>query len=290
MPLAVTSLAEMTVADVARLVGRRVPQLYRFSRRAETEYQGRRDGSRVFHVPEPQLKNLLRDIYEEVLAPLPISDSVHSQRGKSVISNAEAHVGHPFMIALDVQHCYPSTGRDQVRRAFAKFGFDPQASGLLARLCTCRGILPQGSPCSQAIMNMVFADIDEALIQLARRYGAVYTRYVDDLFFSGSHELRPLMSRVESELRRNGYRSNAFKRRVYGPTQPHVVTKIVVTPTGLDSNPEFLKDLTDELHRLEPDSSTVSRTRARSRIGWVTRLNPGRGKDLLKVWKRRLAD
>jgi hypothetical protein len=129
------------------------------------------------------------------------------------------------------------------------------------------------------VLNVVFRPIDEAMNEVASTYGALYTRYMDDLAFSGMHVLAGLDRDVRRVLRQFGYRSNSAKRRTWGPNDPHTITKIVVSTT-LNPTPEFLATLVAHLCSVEAGSCRLTEKQLRGKINWVRDLNPPLGRSL----------
>jgi hypothetical protein len=234
---------------------------------------------RVISAPHDWLKIIQRRAYDSVLRRLPISDAVYNRTGRGVIKNAEQHLGHAYLTIVDVADCFPSTSVETVRNGFLRWGVPSDVAGALTRLGTHRGFLPQGPPTSPAILDIVFSPIDERLLELAANYGATYTRYMDDLAFSGDQSLDGLHRRVSWALRDFRYKSNQRKCRVWGPNDPHTVTKIVVNTT-LNPTPEFLEALTIHLCQLEAGNCRSTPAQLRGMVNWVSRLNPPLGQRL----------
>lgn len=105
--------------------------------------------------------------------------------GGSIKKNASAHCSRRVLLHADLKDFFDNITLEQVRLAFRKLGaVDPIAS-LLARLSTIDGYLRQGTRCSPAIANAVCHDLDTDLLGLAATVGATYTRYADNITFSG---------------------------------------------------------------------------------------------------------
>src|SRR5205085_7108156 len=123
--------------------------------------------------------------------------------GRSIVSNASVHAGQAVVVSLDLQDFFPSIGFARVRSVFQRCGYSPAVATVLALLCTeCprrlveydgkrywvatgpRG-LPQGTCTSPALSNQEARRLDKRLGGLAAKLGLAYTRYADDLTFSG---------------------------------------------------------------------------------------------------------
>jgi hypothetical protein len=88
------------------------------------------------------------------------------------------------VVRLDLRDFFPATRADRVRRYFRKVGWDRPAARLLTHLCTHLGGLPQGAPTSPRLSNLVNFRLDCRLAAMARKLGAAYTRYADDITLS----------------------------------------------------------------------------------------------------------
>ncbi len=273
-----------TSVEVAELMEAPLDDLWRATRRA------RRDGyspfvltlgskKRVISAPRAWLKSLQSSLYEKVLLRFPVSDSVYSKRGRDVVLNAQQHLGRPHMVVLDIKDCFPSTTHSVVAAALERSGLEPSAASLVTRLATAKGVLPQGPPTSPHVLNLVLHPVDDALSMLAGQFSATYTRYMDDLCFSADQPLGNLVRPAAAILAARGYRINQKKRRVWGPNDPHTVTKIVVN-SSLNPDPDYLEALTAALEDYGEGVGMLNRNELLGRISWVNQLNPGLGSRL----------
>jgi len=112
--------------------------------------------------------------------------------GRSGVKEAALqHCPATWVYSLDVRDFFPSIREEQVAGALLRLGYSQCSAEFLARLFTLEGRLPQGSPASPVISNWVFYPTDLALTQLAEAFEIRYTRYADDLVFSGTGEPPP---------------------------------------------------------------------------------------------------
>lgn len=191
----------------------------------------RNGGSRTLDVPLPNLKSCQRIILDQILSAIPVHSCAKAyMKGASLRDTALPHVGKPLVVKLDVHDFYGSIRfRTVYERVFSEDRFPKKIGMILANLCCCRGKLPQGAPTSPAISNIVMAPLDEAIEAYCRQRGITYTRYSDDLTFSGSgFEPTELIRHVKTLLRADGFALNNGKTQIIRQGQRQVVTGVVV--------------------------------------------------------------
>lgn len=107
--------------------------------------------------------------------------------GRSGVKEAATrHCQSTWVYSLDIRDFFPSITQMQVTIALLRIGYTQQSAEFLSRLLTLGGRLPQGSPASPVLSNLVFYPTDQSLIDLAQELKVRYTRYADDLVFSGT--------------------------------------------------------------------------------------------------------
>jgi len=132
-----------------------------------------------------ELKKIQRAIKERILVPIEMPSNIHGGvKKKSNITNAKSHQGKKFQFTTDLQDFYPSIKYDKVYDTLLKLGFSNHYSHWITKFTTWKFELPQGTPTSTHISNIVFLETDFRLIEFCNRQGITYTRYVDDLTFS----------------------------------------------------------------------------------------------------------
>lgn len=208
-------------------------------------------GTRTLKAPHRTLATCQRWIFDRIVAKLPVGPEAHGfVAGRSILTNAAPHAGRAVVVNLDLQDFFPSIGYRRARAVFRRAGYSPSVATVLGLLCTeCprreatfegttyhvatgpRG-LPQGACTSPGLSNQVARRLDRRLAGLARKLGATYTRYADDLTFSGDAALDPkvgyLLARVRHLAAAEGFAVNQAKTRVLRRNAAQVVTGLVV--------------------------------------------------------------
>lgn len=281
--------ASLRVGDVARVVGCTPSVLHSLASKAALLYDSRplTKGSKTrnLRVPRVGLKRAQRSIYRGLLRCLAVSPAAHSAPGRSAITNAKAHVAHPYVSILDIEDCFPSVGPHRVRAALLRQGFFPDVATLITRLCTADQELPQGAPTSPPILNLVLIDLDGKLSAIARGAGLTYTRYVDDICVSGGTRTPRIAMVFEQVFRRHHFAVKLSKRCDWGPRDRHTVTGIVVNVRP-NASPEYVATLRTTLlkHRSgESPLTSANLATVRGQLRYVKSLNPSVARRLERI-------
>ena len=154
-------------------------------------------------------------------------------RGRSIIDNAEPHVGKDAVLCLDIEDCYPSISSTKVYDIFrSKIGCSPPVAKLLTRLTTYGNRLPQGAPTSGSLCNLALENLSKSLHTEAANNGLDYTHYVDDLTFSGeSDDINIFKPMAIKKIQISGFGLNQKKITVRSNNQTQSVTGLIVNRT-----------------------------------------------------------
>lgn len=158
-------------------------------------------GLRIIHAPQKSLKiflTCLNELLQRVVEPHYAATGFVP--GKSIVDNAQKHIGHHYVYNIDLKDFFHSFDRNRVKMAFMAppFNFKGDKGSLafmLASLCThpfeidgeLKIVLPQGSPTSPTLTNILCKRLDRRLNGLAKRFNVTYTRYADDITFSSDY-------------------------------------------------------------------------------------------------------
>ena len=229
-------------------------------------------GERLISAPMAKLKQAQYWILANILEKLPLHDAAHGfRRDRSIVTNAQPHVGADVVINFDLQDFFPSISYKRVKGLFRSFGYSEVAATIFGLICTEAELeaveldgktyyvalgdrhLPQGSPASPAITNILCRRLDKRLTQMAQQWGFVYTRYADDLTFSttANHpRICNILKNTDSIVRHEGFQINQTKTRVLRNNRQQEVTGIVVNDK-LNIDRKTLKRFRATLHQIE---------------------------------------
>lgn len=232
-------------------------------------------GERLISAPMPRLKNAQHWILVNILEKLELHDAAHGfRRDRSIVSNAQPHVGRDIIINFDLKDFFPSISYQRVKGLFQSFGYCEAAATIFSLLCTQPEVeeveldgktyyvalterhLPQGSPASPALTNILCRRLDRRLTQMAEQLGFVYTRYADDLTFSASGDslghICNILRRTESIVTHEGFTINEQKTRILRKNRQQEVTGVVVN-TRPNICKKTLKRFRATLYQIEKD-------------------------------------
>ncbi len=187
-------------------------------------------GMREIEAPSDKLKLYQLWIKENILDKIKVSDYAKGfRKACSILDNAKNHVGKELVINLDLKDFFPSITYNQVYRIFAYLGYTNEVSHLLTQICTNKdNVLPQGSPASPVISNIISLKLDKRLSGLAGAYNCDYSRYADDITFSGSKGIKKMLPLVMEIITEEGFEVNEEKLRLQYCFQRQEVTGLVV--------------------------------------------------------------
>ena len=206
-------------------------------------------GIRNLSVPDEILKYVQKQIAEILLIHMPVSRYAKAYRfGSSTLRNAKHHVGKQVVLKLDILHFFDSIRYSTVKdKAFPEGIYAEPLRILLTMLCYHKDTLPQGAPSSPAITNIILYEFDELIGQWCRERGIAYTRYCDDMTFSGDFEPVEVIRLVRAELKTLGFLLNEQKTKIQRPSQQQSVTGIVVNEK-LSIPADYRRKLRQELY------------------------------------------
>jgi len=279
--------------------------------------------ARLIEAPKTRLKAIQRRILREILSAVPVHRCAHGfVAGRSCLSGAQIHAGEFVVASFDLAQFFPSIGRPRIHGIFRSLGYPWAVARRLAGLCTTStpaavflhptetvgfepGMaalfavphLPQGAPTSPALANLLAWTLDRRLHGLARAASANYTRYADDLAFSGDADFARGLGRfgkaVESIVGEEGFSLNLAKTRIMPRHARQRVTGIVVNEHCNVGRAEFdtLKAILHNCARTGPaDQNRAAvldfRNHLAGRVAWVEQINPLRGAKLRVLFER----
>ena len=314
-----------TAEEIATAMGISVGQLrfLAFDRKTSTishyirfKMPKKSGGFRIISAPMPRLKQAQYWILNNILDKLALHDASHGfRRDRSIVTNATPHVGAEVIINFDLKEFFPSISYKRVKGLFQSFGYCEAAATIFALLCTTAQVeaveldgqtyfvavgeryLPQGSPASPAITNLLCRRLDKRLFGMATKLGFTYTRYADDLTFSADRDslryICNIIKLTDSIITHEGFRINEEKTRILRKSSHQEVTGVVVNQKLNVSN-KTLKRFRATLYQIEKDGLSGKRWGNSSNLiasiqgfaNFVAMVNPQKGGELQQQVER----
>jgi hypothetical protein len=293
-------------------------QHYRYTWRAKR----RKGGWRLIESPKPLLKLVQQRILREILDRVPVHAAAHGfVKGRSILSNAAPHAGKYVVVRCDLADFYPSIPAGRIRGIFSGLGYNSEIAWWLAQLCTNRvphslegpgslpvrrafagsghRHLPQGAPTSPALANLAAWALDVRLSGLARKFSVAYTRYADDLTFSGDEKclrgptMAYLLAYVRGIIRNERFVFQPAKRKLIRQGGRQVVTGLTVNQKPNVPRPYFDK-LKAILHNCAKHGPSLHnredrpdfRAHLEGQIAFVRSVNPQKAERLQRSFDR----
>lgn len=266
-----------------------LPCLYTVSNQIETHYHPvviskKSGGRRKLLVPDALLRTIQRNLLHHVLEEFQISEFACAyKKGTSIVDNARPHVGAKLVLKLDIQDFF-----DQItwilvyQNAFPGTHFPPAIRKMLTEFCCVRDRLPQGAPTSPTVSNLVMRPFDVHMGEWCREREIRYTRYCDDLTFSGAFAPEEVIRKVRGFLQVYGFELNRKKTRVLGRGNAQSVTGIVVNEKAQVSR-AYRRKLRQEVYLFDrygiktaegPKNDERERRRLLGKMRYVLSVNP----------------
>lgn len=186
-------------------------------------------GKRIINEPLPNLKILQTWILREILEKQAVSIFAKAyKKGVSIKENVRFHKNQKKVLRLDIEDFFSEVKQRKVLNIFLSFGYSMEVSVLLAKLCTLNKKLPQGAPTSSYLSNLALKNFDADIAKYCKKKKIRYTRYADDMTFSGDFKEKKLINRVERMLTFYNLKLNKKKTNLMRPHNRQLVTGITV--------------------------------------------------------------
>lgn len=211
----------------------------------------RNGGSREIAEPLPSLKEIQKWILKEILEKCECSKYAKAYvLGTSIKENARFHRGQEKVLAIDIKDFFGSIKFKKVFSFFRRLGYSKAVAAMLTNLCCLDGSLPQGAPTSPALSNLIIKNIDKRIAGFSKKYGFRFTRYSDDLTFSGSIVAGSIINFVRNVLSSEKLSINEKKIRLMEAHQKQEVTGIV-TNQKLQVSKSLRKKFRQEMYYIQ---------------------------------------
>lgn len=212
----------------------------------------RNGGERLISSPYPTLSYIQKLILDKFLNHLEVSPKAFAYvKNKNAIMHAKYHCKSNELLTLDITNFFPSITRQHIFNIFSSIGLTDSHSNYLSLLCTLDNKLPQGACTSPILSNIVFLPVDRRLDKLAASYGLVYSRYADDLAFSGHKVSKSIIGLIKAILGDYGFEVNENKTKLKLDGYKKILTGVSISNKEVKAPKKFKRQLRAEIYELE---------------------------------------
>ena len=281
------------VDDFSKLTHISKYTIYQLSKHADKYYKTytipKKSGKpRTICQPSKKLKGLQSWLLVNILDKLKVSSSCKGfEKGTSTASNAEPHKNANTILTIDLKDFFPTVKRNQVYNIFKAIGYNDTISTILTNICTFEGALPQGSPCSPKLANLSAWTLDVRIQGYVGKRGINYTRYADDLSFSGLNPSKVvnLIPMIKTIVEDENFIINPSKTRIAGSARAKVVTGLVISNDSFGIGKQKYKNVRAKIHHLTLRGEQKNIKLLYEVNGWLSYLNSVDKKRLAKAKK-----
>ncbi|MDY1037523.1 reverse transcriptase family protein [Lelliottia sp. CFBP8978] len=221
--------------------------------------QKKRGGFREINAPYPFLDFIQKKIYhflDERFAP---HEAVFAYtHGKNAILHAEKHVKSDVLLVLDISDFFGNITNSKIFNSLINMGINASTASVITSLCCLNNRIPQGSSTSPILSNIIFHSIDNRLNALALKFNLIYSRYADDLAFSGNHIPKNFKKYVCGILSENGFSINKDKTKIKMKNSKKILTGVSITNGTMKCPRKFKRELRKDIFILEKNINDLS--------------------------------
>ncbi len=218
----------------------------------------RKGGYRTIESPYPTLKLVQKLILSEFMSEFKIHGNCFSfTKNKNAIHHAKNHLNCDELLTLDIDSFFPSINRQMVFEALLENNISTIDAKYISEICTFKNRLPQGACTSPILSNIVFKSIDIRLTRFAKKTGLTYSRYADDLAFSGARIPRNIFRTIEKILYSKSFKLNQSKTKLRTSGAKKIITGVSITSGETKVPKSFKRALRAQIYELEKNKNNL---------------------------------
>lgn len=223
------------VEHLSNLIGIKYPEINKIifgtsSFYREFKIPKKKGGYRTISSPYPSLRKCQKWILDKILCSLRThSNAFAYKKGTSIINNAEQHLNNNNLLKIDIKDFFTNIPINWVINLFDSLGYAKNVSYALASFCCLNNSLPQGGITSPSLSNILLYPLDERLSKLAIKFNLKYSRYADDMVFSGEAIPLKFISYANDIINNYGFTLNKKKTKLLNANKQKIVTGVDVS-------------------------------------------------------------
>ncbi len=285
-----------TVDDLCCILSVEKPFLQKNIRLCPLSYKEipfkKKDGTiRPIRAPKENLKLIQRAILKNIFSDIKLPPCCYGfSKNKSIIENAKAHSKNDYLLNLDIQDFFPSVHHEKIKQIYLDIGLNQEISNQICNLTTYEYRLPQGAPTSPFLASFALSNLDYRLMQLAKSNYLTYTRYFDDISFSGNKRVVILEKDILKIIQEEGYKVKIAKRKLFVKGEIKEVNGILISNGKLSlKNTEELFIYVQELNKyglsnLKSDNSEKEYQSIKGKIGFLKQIDQEQANEIESIF------
>lgn len=249
-------------------------------------------GKRKISQPSKKLKGLQSWILVNILNKIQVSPSCKGfRKGSSILENALPHIGSNTILNLDLKNFFPTITSNQVYNVFKTIGYNKLIATVFTNICTYEETLPQGSSCSPMLANLTAWTLDLRIQGYVGKRGISYTRYADDLSFSGLNPTKviKIIPMIKEIINDENFIVNHKKTRIASSARAKIVTGLIINEDSVGIGKQKYKELRAKIHHLTLPHEQTNEKLLYHVGGWLSYLNSV-DKERLKKAKKYISE
>lgn len=209
----------------------------------------KRGGFRNIATPYPSLLSCQKWIYKNILLKIPTHQCAQAYKKEhSIIKNASYHLDKKALLKIDINNFFSEIPINWVIKMFLDLGYPKNISYALASLCCLDGVLPQGAVTSPSLSNILLFSLDNRLSKFSNKFNLTYSRYADDIVFSGEKISPSLISYVRKIIENYGFSLNENKTKLLVTGRRKIVTGIDVSSEKMQLPRKTRREIKQAMH------------------------------------------
>jgi len=218
----------------------------------------RKGGYRVIDSPYPTLKYIQGLILNKYMADFSVDEYCFSfVKERNAIQHAKLHLNCHELLTLDIESFFSSITYKMVFEALIDNKIRPIEAKYISSICTLNGHLPQGACTSPVLSNIVFKSLDIRFTRLAKTLGLTYSRYADDLAFSGERVPRNIFKTIEKILQSKSFKLNKSKTKLKIEGARKIITGVSISSGRAKAPKSYKRSLRAQIYELEKNKDNL---------------------------------
>lgn len=223
------------IEHLSSLLGLEVNYLYQVIHSPHSFYRvfyikKKNGGEREILSPYPILSYIQKWIKNNILDKDEVSDYAFAYvKGKSILDNANSHIKNHDLLRIDIRNFFQNISHRDVEKVFINLGYTGKLSYHLSKICCYSSFLPQGACTSPILSNLVCRDMDKKVSKLSDDYNLKYTRYADDMYFSGKIFGSDFLAKVSEAINSYEFEINDNKTTLRQDGSRKIITGLCIS-------------------------------------------------------------